>query len=229
MTLREVASTAFVTLAVICAVVTTAITVRREFFATPTMGRGVTELGAPGGRPVSVANWKQYAVGGHRIGTGTAAVTIIEFAEFECPYCKSLALGPLRYIRQKYGDVVSVIFRQSPMPYHRFAYPAARAAECAAAQGRFEQFHDALFEGQDSLGLKSFDEFAAAAGVKNLSGFTACTKSTAPLPVVVEDIAASKALGIRGTPTFIVNGEMLVGVPDTLVLERLIKTALAKQ
>ncbi|MEO5799484.1 MAG: thioredoxin domain-containing protein [Gemmatimonadales bacterium] len=226
MKLREAGSSALVVVAVLCAVVTTAITIRREFFSTSAPG-AVTEITNPNAKPVRVDDWQKYATGGHRIGPANAPVTIVEFAEFECPYCKALALGPLEYIRAKYPGQVSIIFRQMPMSYHRFAYPAARAAECAGMQGRFEQFHDVVFAGQDSLGLKSFDEFAAAAGVGDLTTFSLCSKGSQALPGVQADIAAGKELGVRGTPTFLVNGGMMVGVPDTTVLERLIVKALA--
>lgn len=227
MTFRERASVVMVIVAVGCAVVTTAITVRREFFTNPASNLGVKELPGPGSKPVHVSQWRDYAAGGHRIGAESAEVTIIEFAEFECPYCKAFALGPLRYVRQQFGQSVSLVFRQFPMPYHRFAYPAARAAECAAAQGRFEAFHDAVFAGQDSLGLKSFEEFAAIAGTPDLRAFSACATSAGPLPMVEQDIAAAKALLVRGTPTYIINGEMFVGVPDTASLERQVKAAIA--
>lgn len=228
MKVREAASTVLVLAVVLCAVVSTAITVRREFFNGAGNGT-VTEVPAPNSTPVRVDDWQKYAVGGHRIGSNDASVTIVEFAEFECPYCRSMALGPLQYIRDRYPNQVAVIFRQTPMPYHRFALPAARAAECAEAQGKFEAFHDALFLGQDSLGLKTFDEFAVSAGIEDLPGFKKCSKSSDPLPGVQADIAAAKALGVRGTPTILVDGGMLVGVPDTLVLERLVAQALAKK
>lgn len=103
---------------------------------------------------------------------------------------------------------------------------AARAAECAAAQGRFEQFHDAVYAKQDSLGLKSFASFARDAGVPDSVAFGACNDGTAPVPVVQRDIAAAGALGGTGTPTLLVNDLMLPGAPDSTRFDQYVRRAL---
>jgi protein-disulfide isomerase len=150
----------------------------------------------------------------------------LEFADFECPVCQSFANGALRAIRAQYPDKVAVIFRQWPLSYHRLAYPTARAAECAGAQERFEAFHDLVYSKQDSLGLKSYGQFAKDAGVPDLAAFETCNSSAAPIPSIEADIAAAKAVGGRGTPTILVNGLMLAGLPDSAKLEGYVQAAI---
>ncbi len=222
MSLSNHLSGAAVAVAVICAVVSTGIVVRREFF--PPAQHSPAALTPP----VAVSHWEKYLTGGHRLGPANAKLTIVEFVDFECPFCKQLALGPLRHSMQRHPDM-AVIIRQRPMPYHRFAYPAARAAECAASQGRFPAFHDALFERQDSLGLKSFVEFARTAGVPDLDTFNACTAVSSAIPGVDRDVAAGDSAGVFATPSIIVNGMLITGAPDSAHLEKYIVDALARQ
>jgi protein-disulfide isomerase len=183
---------------VTCAVIVTGLVLRREL---------LPSAGAPVNRdPVPVDNWEELKASGHRRGPTNAAVTVVVFNDFECPACRGFATGPLQNILHDYGDQVAFLFRHWPLSYHRFAYVAARASECAAAQGRFHALHDVFFEQQDSLGLKSFTQFAIEAGVENIIEFERCNSSTEPLAVVAIDSAAVTAAGGTGTPTIIVNG-----------------------
>ena len=177
----------------------------------------------------SVKDWTKYARQGHRLGVATAAVTIIEFGDFECPVCARFANGPLRAIRTAYPNDVQVIFRHWPLTYHRFAYPAARAAECADHQGRFEQFSSKVYEKQDSLGLLTFDQYAVASGVPDIAAFHTCNSSSGPIPSIEDDIKAALELGAKGTPTVIVQGLMLSAAPDSVGLDSLVRKALAQR
>ncbi len=218
MSLRESVSTILVSVAVLCAVVVAVTTVHREFFSA-----SGNRSGEP--KPVPVSNWKSYAVG-HWFGSTDAPVTIIEFADFECPVCRTCAMGPLQAIRDKYPTQVAVVFRHWPLSYHRFAYASARAAECAGLQGRFEQFHDLAYLKQDSLGLKSFIDYARDAGVPDLPAFNSCNTATSPIPGIEADKVAAKAVGGSGTPTILINGLRLPGAPDTTRLEEFVRAAL---
>ena len=120
------------------------------------------------------------------------------------------------------------VFRHWPLPYHPLAYPAARAAECAGVQGKFTEFSDALYAQQDSLGVKSFAAFAADAGVPDLPRFAACGLTNDKIPEVERDTKTALALKGRGTPTIIIDGEMLAGVPDSAQLDDLIRKAFAR-
>lgn len=210
-------------IAITCAVVMTGLTVRRELFPA---ARAVNA--SPPLEPTEVKDWAKYTSTGHRFGRADAPVTILEFADFECPACRTFTNKLLKSVRERYPDDVSVLFRHWPLSYHRFALPSARAAECAGEQGRFEAFHDALYARQDSLGLRSFEQFARDAGVADLVAFTACNTKTDALASVAADTVAVREIGGRGTPTILVNGLLLPGVPDSARLDGYIQDALKK-
>ncbi len=177
--------------------------------------------------PVPVDDWTRYLEGGHRFGPADAPVTILEFADFECPACGFFTKTSLKYIQAKYPDDVAIVFRHWPLSYHKFGYPSARAAECAGAQGQFQQMHDLLFAKQDSLGLKSFESFAEESGVSDLAAFRTCNSSAEKIPSVEAGIEAAKAVGGTGTPVVVLNGLRLPGAVDSLRLEEFVKEALA--
>jgi protein-disulfide isomerase len=205
----------------ICALGVTAIVVRNQFFRPP---HAPARLSAP----EQVKDWRRFGSPGHRIGPSDAPVTIIEFADFECPVCRTFSVGALSAVRVNHPNDVQVIFRHWPLNIHRLAYPAARAAECAGAQGHFAEYADLLYEKQDSLGLKPFDQFASDAGVRNLQAFRACNGAGGPVPAIDVDVAAAHELQATGTPTVIVNGLRYVGAPDSAALEKIVSDAIAK-
>lgn len=166
-----------------------------------------TAVGAVGrDPPQQVENWTELASSGHRIGPPDTPLTIVVFADFECPACGVFANTTFPAFARKYPGAAALVYRHWPLPQHRFAYAAARAAECAAAQGRFDALHEALFARQDEIGLKSFAEFAVRAGVPDLAAFTVCHEQSGKVDAIERDIDAVVALGGTGTPTVIVNG-----------------------
>jgi protein-disulfide isomerase len=162
------------------------------------------------------------------MGPAHAPVTIVEFADFECPACRLVTRTALRAIRAEYPTKVAILFRHWPLSYHPHAYPAARAAECAAAQDRFAEFHDLLYKLQDSLGHKSMSGFAKDAEVPDIAAFDRCDALTDTIPIIEADIPEVTALGGTGTPTIIVNGLQLMTVPDSGSLEQLVRAAIKK-
>lgn len=214
-------------MSVACAVVVTSLLVRKEVFsATEPAVRRVTVRDS--GSSHAVEGWDKLRAIGHRIGPDSAGVHIVEFADFECPYCGKFANQTWRGLRAKFGDRIQLIFRHWPLSYHRFAYPTARAAECAAAQGRFEAFHDSIYSEQDSLGLVAFDAFAKKAGVADISAFVECFKKGGKVPAIEADIAAAVAVGATGTPAVIVDGQLLGFMPDSAESDRMIVSALTR-
>ncbi len=213
--------------AVLCCVIVTALLLRREFLPG---GGAQTTVVDPARRPdVAVDNWDELKSVGHAFGPANAPVTILEFGDFECPYCATFDRGALRGVRTLYRDSLRFVYRHWPLPYHRFAYPAARAAECAEEQGRFMPFHDALFARQDSLGLLPFVLVAKESGVSDTLGFAKCISSSLPVPAVERDIkAVGKLAGVNGTPTIFINGILLGYVPDSAELDQLVRSALVK-
>jgi protein-disulfide isomerase len=160
------------------------------------------------------------------MGPTTAKVPIVVFADFECPFCQVLATQTLKWIRGRYPKEIAVIYRHWPLKSHRFAYPTARAAECASEQGRFEPMHDALYAQQDSFGLKAFEAFAIEAGVTDTISFAACMRRPGAVAAIEKDWAAAKELETRGTPTIVMNGLVIAGAIDTLQLDQLVRDAL---
>jgi protein-disulfide isomerase len=144
-------------------------------------------------------------------GKVTAPVVITEFGDYECPYCKA-ANEALAEVLRLHPDDVRLEFRHFPLEGHVLALPAARAAVCAARQGHFWEFHDALFA------APSPDEKTVAAAVAasqlDQKTFARCVASDESRLTVMRDVTLAKRAGATGTPTFIVNGRVLRGVQD---------------
>lgn len=172
----------------------------------------------------TIQDWERLATG-HRVGPDDAAITIIEWGDYECPVCKWFH-EQVSLVREKYPNDVALVYRHWPLSTHRFAYPAARAVECAVAHGgSFESFHDQLFTNDNWLG-DAFSQFARNAGVSDVAAFGACIAREEPVGQIESDIAAVRALGGRGTPTLVVNGQVLSGTPSAAQLENLISAVL---
>jgi protein-disulfide isomerase len=139
-----------------------------------------------------VSGWDNLVKTGTLIGDSSAAVKVVEFGDFECPFCRR-ADSVFRVVKHKFGADVALVYIEFPLGMHRFALPAARAAECAAGQGHFAPMHDLLFTKQDSLGLKSWQSYAQESGVPDTAAFAKCvSESTVPARV-----ARGKILAIR--------------------------------
>lgn len=181
----------------------------------------------PSSIPVLLDDWQRFGTAGQRMGSEAARVTLVEFSDFECPVCRSFTLGALSGAMKAFPNDLAVVYRHWPLAYHRFAYPAARAAECAASQGAFTAMHYALFERQDSLGLKPFRQYAADATVPDLDAFDACVAAPGTVAAIDADSAMARVAGGGGTPTIILNGWRLPGAPDSARLHRYISVLLA--
>src|SRR5579862_7126532 len=196
----------------------TAVVVRKEFFAQ------VKELNEQ--KPTFLKDWASAAGKGVRLGAADAPVQVIEFADFECPFCAEFH-GILARLRAKYPAQIAVIYVHFPIPGHRFAVPAARVAECAGEQGQFERMHDSLFEHQEALGLKPWTEFARQAEVPDMAAFDLCIERTDPVSRVLAGQSLGKTLDIQGTPSVIVNGWRLGRPPTEKELDGMVSAILA--
>lgn len=178
---------------------------------------------SPRSEPQEISDWQRYASSGHRLGPEKAAVTIIEFGDYECSFCRE-AEPHLAAIRSRFGDDVALVYRHFPLPLHAAAFPAARAAECAGQQDRFWEFHSLLYSTdgwiKDTSEAK-LTVLADRAGVPSVEEFAGCLEGVDADYAVNTDLAAGRGLGIQGTPTFLINGELHVGVLDSLRFERL--------
>lgn len=171
-----------------------------------------------------IDDWEQYASTGHRIGSETPAVTIVEFGDYQCPYCREWQ-PHIEAMLRKYPDDVAFVYRHFPLAVHDLAYSAARAAECAGKQGRFWPFHREILGDPNWLG-DAIKQFAVTAGVQDMAVFDDCLADESPVPAIEEDLAAAMKLGARGTPTILINGVMSYGVVDSIRLETAIQQAI---
>ena len=142
-------------------------------------------------------------------GPPSAPVTIVEFADFECPVCKD-SLPVLQQLRDLYKDQIRLVYRDFPLIAHPQARPAAEAAHCAHEQGQFWAYHDALFAQAPDLKTADYPALAERLNL-NRAEFTACLAGTRPKAAVARDLADAQSLGLSGTPTFFINGRYLAG------------------
>ena len=171
-----------------------------------------------------VEDWEKYANTGHRIGPATAAITVVEFGDYQCPYCRDWQ-PHIESILRKYPGDVAFVFRHFPLERGGLAYAAARAAECAGEQGRFWEFHRELLANPNWIG-NAMRQFATAAGVEDNEAFDSCLEDQSPVAAIEEDRAAALELGAQGTPAILINGVMSYGVVDSLQLEATVQRIL---
>jgi len=181
------------------------------------------------GRPTKISNWQELVSAGEVIGSASAPVKIVEFADFECPFCRRFT-NSFTSVHEKFGDKVALVFVHYPLVnLHRFAMPAAKSAECAAEQGQFAEFHDELFAKQDSLGLKTWSAFARDAGVKDLVAFDRCNVGLNHSRRIDQGVALAKKLGLHATPSVFINGWQFPSPPSDSTLSVLINAFLTGQ
>lgn len=152
-------------------------------------------------------------------GPADAKIVIVEFADFECPYC-ARASATVERVLAAYPGKIRLVFRHFPLSFHPKAPKAAEAAACAEEQGKFWELHDALFESQE-LDVDAMKAQAARLGV-DAKKFDACVDSGRMAAVVKRDQAAGQQAGVSGTPAFFINGLMLSGAQPEEAFRKLI-------
>lgn len=170
-----------------------------------------------------VPGWEVVLPVGIRVGEASARVTVVEFTDLECPACRRFQ-NIMREILREYPRDVALIFVHTPLPGHRFAMQAARAAECAQTKGRFVPMIEAIFGKQDSLGIKSWGSFALEAGIADSASISACARDTRPVGRISAHVMLAESLEVNATPTVLVNGWKFLG-PTREVLRRAIEAA----
>jgi protein-disulfide isomerase len=159
-------------------------------------------------------------------GPAQATVEVIEFSDFQCPYC--LRAHPIvAQVLQTYGDRIRFVYRNFPLPNHPDARPAAEAGDCAAEQGKFWPYYDRLFDHQDQLSVPDLKQHAAVLGL-DAARFTACVDSRKYKNEVDADIAAGNDVGVTGTPAFFINGRPLDGAQPFEAFKAIIDEELAR-
>lgn len=153
-------------------------------------------------------------------GPGHAPVTIVEFSDFQCPYCAE-ARHLLERVRQLYPNQVRVAYRDFPLSQHPQARPAAEAAQCAHEQGKFWEYHDLLFEHPQALQPSDLEGYARELAL-DMEAFNACLSSERPGAKVKMHEADARRHGVEGTPAIFINGIKLIGLLPLPLLRTLI-------
>jgi protein-disulfide isomerase len=158
-------------------------------------------------------------------GAKDALVTIIEFSDFECPYCRRVQ-PTLKRLLKEYEGQVRLVFRDFPLSIHKNAQKAAEAAQCAGEQDKFWPFHDKLFE-QTALSLDDLKKYAGDMGL-DMDKFTTCLDTGKYAQEVAGDMQDGQAVGVNSTPSFFVNGQPLSGAVPYERFQELVDAALAQ-
>jgi len=160
-------------------------------------------------------------------GLPNAPIEMIEFSDFQCPFCQR-AHATVEQVLATYGDRIRFVYRHYPVQGHAAAKPAAEASECAKEQGKFWPFHDRLFANTSKLSDADLKAHAAAVGVDTAT-FNACVDSHKYRSVVEADARDGDAVGVNGTPAFYINGRMISGAQPFEVFKKLIDDELQRK
>jgi protein-disulfide isomerase len=160
------------------------------------------------------------------IGPADAPVTIVEFSDFNCPYCRRFHLDTFPELMAAYPDQIRFVYRDFPITSAESTV-AAQAANCAGRQGKYWEFHDILFSGELGLGRAAYEAYAEQLGLDG-EAWAACLDAGEELEEVQADARTASQLGVTGTPTFFVNGLPLVGAQPLAQFSALIEGELAR-
>lgn len=185
----------------------------------------------PASRKVSLKLENEYS-----IGSADAPVTIVEYADYQCPYCYRFHTGTYPEIRKNFIETGKVRFikRDFPLPFHQNALSAAQAARCAGDQGKFWEMHDLLSSNPKSLGPESYAKYASNLRLDR-DGFKSCIESEKHLADIRESGKTGASIGITGTPSFVIgtvkgstlDGVIIVGAQPFVVFEKEINKLLS--
>ena len=180
-----------------------------------------------GGDPAAAVpqNVKRYDIpteGFPSYGPKDAPITIVEFSDYECPYCKQWHEQVWNPLEKKYGSQIRLVYRDFPLyGLHNNAAPAAEAAHCADEQGKYWEYHDLLFSGEYRLARPSYEAIAVRLGLDG-GKFSSCLDTSKYKDVVQGNYDFASKLGVQSTPTFFVNGMALVGAQPFEVFDKVI-------
>ena len=144
-----------------------------------------------------------------RGGGVKAPVTIIEFSDYECPFC-GRAEKIVNQVMTTYGDRIRLVYRDFPLEMHQHARLASEAANCANAQGKFWEYHAKLFDNQTALSEEQLKSYAGELGLDKAK-FETCLKEKPFKAAIDKDMTDGSKVGVNGTPAFFINGRMLSG------------------
>ena len=187
-----------------------------------------------GGEPAAIVDTEGIEDDDPSIGEADAPVTIVEFSDFQCPFCRSFYSGAYQQIKEKYvnSGQVRIVYRDFPLAFHSAARPSAIGGECADEQGKFWEYHDKLFEeqakqgnGTINYGVTEIKQWASEIGL-NTGQFNECLDSEKYGDEVDNDLEAGQRAGVSGTPSFVINGRLIIGAQPFATFEEAIESAL---
>ena len=161
------------------------------------------------------------------IGEKNAPVTIVEFSDYECPFCSRFYDQTLPQIKSEYVDKgkVKLVYRDFPLSFHPNAQKAAEAAECAGEQGKYFEMHDKLFGQGVAGGVSGFKQYAQEIGL-DTKKFNSCLDSGKMASEIQKDFNDGQSYGVQGTPAFFVNGKLISGAQPFTNFQQVIDSEL---
>ena len=188
---------------------------------------GVNDLGNTAPPTVNI-DMKKLVDDDPYLGKNDAPVTIVEFSDYQCPYCGRFYTETLPQIKSQYIDTgkVKLVFRDFPLSFHPEALPAATAANCADEQGKYWEFHNKVFENQQTMNSASYKLWAEELGLDTAKWET-CTKDTKIRAEIQKDFNDGTAAGVQGTPAFVINGKAISGAQPFAVFSQVIEAELS--
>jgi protein-disulfide isomerase len=166
------------------------------------------------------------ASSGHpSLGPANAPITIVEFGDFQCPFCRR-AQPTIKEVMARYPKQVRLVYMDFPLPFHNHALDAAKAARCAGEQGKFWQYHDRLFADQAKQSPADLKAAAKQLGL-NTAQFDSCFEKAKYQSAIESDVAEGRKLGVDGTPSFYIDGRPLVGAQPFEKFQQVIEEEMA--
>lgn len=168
------------------------------------------------------------AEGNYFKGEEDAPLVLYEFSDFQCPFCARFYTDAFPQIEENYIKTgkVKLVYKDFPLDsIHPEATPAALAARCAGDQGKFWEFHDKIFENQQLLGSSSYTSWANELGLDTTT-FNECLTSRKHISAIRKDLLEGEKAGVRGTPAFVLNGQVISGAQPYAVFQQAIESAL---
>lgn len=160
------------------------------------------------------------------LGSTSAPITLIEFSDYQCPYCKQWYDQVWPQLKAKYGDKIRFVYRDFPLEsIHPQAFPAAEAANCAGEQNKYWDYHNLLFGGNKDLGDATYTDYAQQVGL-DMVAFQKCLSEHRYQPAIQDNLNYATGLGVRSTPTFFINGLAVVGAQPFSVFDQIISLEL---
>lgn len=198
-------------------IVTLAVVVGGGFYLFRDVRQQIAGVGARAPSvPANVEDWQEL-VRDHNAAQGKddASIVVIEFSDFQCPFCKKYSEGTRRELVARYGSDVRMIFKHLPLTnIHPQAMAAAVAAQCARRQGKFWEVHERFFAQPDALSVDALVGVGASLGLSN--DYADCVANEETRSEVEQDMADAAKIGAQGTPFFLVNGKVLVGAQSAV-------------